>query len=259
MAADPFKEMKITSHKFLEDLKRSKCPKCRSSRMYFCYKCYEYVEDLDAQQLPHVELPIMVDIIKHSKELDGKSTAVHARMMSPNQVKIHTYPVIPNYTDEDKARTLLVFPGPDSKSLQHYATSSGKKRTLVNDDVINGKRICLGESPEAQESHAGETIGTRLKPSFTRIIVIDSTWNQVHSILNDERLKSIPTVELEGRETCYWRSQHNRPKSHLSTIEAMHSFFQQYHEIFVGKYDGQFDNLLFFFKFFYSMVKKNKS
>ena len=43
-----------------------------------------------------------VDIIKHPKELDGKSTAVHAALLAPDHVNIYTYPVFPNYATESK-------------------------------------------------------------------------------------------------------------------------------------------------------------
>lgn len=42
-----------------------------------------------------------VDIIKHPNETDGKSTAVHAKLLAPEDVHIYTYPCIPDY-DADK-------------------------------------------------------------------------------------------------------------------------------------------------------------
>ena len=53
---DPFKDMNISSHVPLEGLKRSKCPGCQASRMYFCYKCYLYVDTLDASKIPKVKV-----------------------------------------------------------------------------------------------------------------------------------------------------------------------------------------------------------
>lgn len=38
-----------------------------------------------------------IDIIKHPNETDGKSTAVHAKILAPDDVTIYTYPCIPEY------------------------------------------------------------------------------------------------------------------------------------------------------------------
>jgi len=65
-------------------------------------------------------------------------------------------------------------------------------------------------------------------------------------------------LELSEQTTNYWRHQSRRPTTHLATIEALHSFLKQYHETFIGKYCGQYDDMLYFFKFFYDMVHKNK-
>ena len=46
------------------------------------------------------QLPIKVDIIKHPSECDGKSTAVHAGVICPDDVTIHTYPCIPDYRQD---------------------------------------------------------------------------------------------------------------------------------------------------------------
>ena len=69
----------------------------------------------------------------------------------------------------------------------------------------------------------------------------------------------LPRVELKERTTVYWRRQHNSPNTYLSTIEALYCFLRQYHELFIGPYESQYDNLLYFFKFFYEMVHKNKA
>lgn len=53
-----------------------------------------------------------VDSIKHHKELDGKSTAIHAKIIAQDDVDVHTWPEVPDFTDPE--RTLLLFPGPVS-------------------------------------------------------------------------------------------------------------------------------------------------
>jgi len=48
------------------------------------------------------QLPVKIDIIKHAKEIDGKSTASHAAILAPDDVTIYTYPCIPNYNKEER-------------------------------------------------------------------------------------------------------------------------------------------------------------
>lgn len=54
------------------------------------------------------QLPFKVDIIKHPRELDGKSTAVHAAILAPYDVTIYQFPDIPDYTNVIKVTTHLV-------------------------------------------------------------------------------------------------------------------------------------------------------
>lgn len=41
-------------------------------------------------------------IIKHPREVDGKSTAVHAAILAPDDVTVYHFPDIPEYTDAIK-------------------------------------------------------------------------------------------------------------------------------------------------------------
>lgn len=41
-----------------------------------------------------------IDIIKHPKEVDGKSTSAHAAVLAPDEVKIYIYPDFPSYDSE---------------------------------------------------------------------------------------------------------------------------------------------------------------
>lgn len=41
-----------------------------------------------------------IDIIKHPNETDGKSTAVHAKLLAPDDVTIYKYPCIPEYEEK---------------------------------------------------------------------------------------------------------------------------------------------------------------
>lgn len=49
-----------------------------------------------------LQLPLKIDIIKHSREIAGKSTAIHAAILAPDDVTIYIYPDVPKYTKDDK-------------------------------------------------------------------------------------------------------------------------------------------------------------
>lgn len=67
-------------------------------------------------------------------------------------------------------------------------------------------------------------------------------------------------VELKMRKTCFWRHQKGKPDSYLATIEAIYYFLRDYHKYCLGQeYDGEYDNLLYFYSFLHSVVNKAKT
>ena len=70
-----------------------------------------------------MQLPLKVDIIKHPNECDGKSTSAHAAVLAPDDVRVFTYPCIPDYPDPSKvgnANTITY-----SHELQGLASDTG--------------------------------------------------------------------------------------------------------------------------------------
>jgi hypothetical protein len=66
-------------------------------------------------------------------------------------------------------------------------------------------------------------------------------------------------VELTSHETRFWRHQLDKPRTYLSTIEAVYYCAREYHELcasldLLDNYSGQYDDLLFFFTYFYSKI-----
>ena len=47
--------------------------------------------------------------MKHPGEIEGKSTAVHAKLLAPDHVNIHIYPDIPDYTKVGHNKTFEVW------------------------------------------------------------------------------------------------------------------------------------------------------
>lgn len=152
--------------------------------------------------------------IKHEMELDGKSTAIHARVIAEDDVDIY------NWTEASEENhlfegSLLLFPGPDAKRLE--------------------------EIP---------------RDSFDRIIVIDGTWKQASRIVRETpALQNLQKVTIQARKTNFWRYQ-QKSENHLATIEAIYYLYREYAETFEGGYeDGRYDNLLFYYRFFYNLIQ----
>ncbi|XP_058703183.1 tRNA-uridine aminocarboxypropyltransferase 1 isoform X3 [Poecile atricapillus] len=159
----------------------------------------------------------------------------------------------------------LIFPGPNSVSVKDIAfhlQKYTKKGVCASDDDCSREPLLKQAKIEPEEEKnpnecisSSRSEGTRLK----KIIFIDSTWNQTNKIITDERLQGLLQIELKTRKTCFWRHQKGKPDTYLSTIEAIYYFLVDYHqEILKESYKGQYDNLLFFFSFMYTLIKDAK-
>ncbi|XP_059143870.1 tRNA-uridine aminocarboxypropyltransferase 1-like isoform X2 [Physella acuta] len=289
MQENPFPDITIADWTFLDASGgRSNCPKCGKSRKYYCYNCLVPLPSLSAE-MPKVKLPIMIDIIKHPSETDGKSTAPHAVIIAPEHVSIHTYPCIPDY---DPVKVVVVFPCKESLTLEDIASSAGKmtaeskeveQKNQLSNDCEQDSSSCTDALEETKPNSSDEIgknktkkrvmeitdISTEETPPtkvikkcnalpFEKVVFIDSTWNQTNNIVNDERLKKLRKIELRSRNTHFWRSQDGIPRSYLSTIEAIYYFLKDFHLLFIDSdYNHEYDNLLFFFCFMYQKIQSN--
>lgn len=105
----PFAQFGITSTDILDTIQKEHCPTCNKNVRYFCNKCLQLVNCPEGA-VPQLKLPIKIDIIKHENERDGKSTALHARILAPGDVEVYGWKSMPDYKDVD--RLLLLFPSP---------------------------------------------------------------------------------------------------------------------------------------------------
>ncbi|CAH2274030.1 Hypothetical predicted protein [Pelobates cultripes] len=237
---------------------RSKCPKCNSSRMFYCYTCYVPVESVPIGDIPCVKLPLKIDIIKHPNETDGKSTAIHAKLLAYDAVTIHTFPCIPDYYDQ-KDEIILVFPGKNSVSIKESLLLLNNCEDKKKESSCEPPSKCLKLSQENYKSEKQDKNDKVKLNCLKKVVFIDSTWNQTNKIIADERLQGLVTVELTERKTCFWRHQKGSPETYLSTIEAIYFFMVDYHtHILEEDYQGEYDNLLFFFTFMYRLIKDAK-
>lgn len=303
----PFPNLNINDISELFELKeRFECIGCKKSRKFFCYTCSS--PNPDVKEVPHIKTPFKIDIIKHKKELVGKSTSCHAKLVAPDDVEIFEYPSIPDYKEEDKA--VLIFVSPDSvdiKSLfrghkklklkQNYGFAKGSKpSTLLKKNL---SEIVDDEALEEYESNVvpNQTYSLENLP-IKKAVFIDSTWSQCRGMFKDERLKNLTCVIIQNRHTRYWRPNgSDHPSWFLATIEAIHQFLFEFHVFAWGieksyfdnclldfnlistdwipkekiidstgtssseekdsmllPYNGQYDNLLYYFSFVYSLV-----
>nr|XP_023014124.1 DTW domain-containing protein 1 [Leptinotarsa decemlineata] len=286
--AKPFQGMNIADNSILNMLEgRQPCPKCGKSRKFYCYSCYVPIAELEGK-LPFVKLPIKIDIIKHKNEIDGKSTAGHAAILAPEDVSIYTYPNIPDYRNEN---VVLIFPSQQAINVSQLVSSNlpldsikGCKNDSL-DEIPKGhhRSTLMKYIPESREDY--EFNRTTKELPISKAIFIDSTWNQSRGIYKDERIKRIPCVVIQNRISQFWRHQKGSPRWYLSTIEAIHQFLIEVHlhcwglnpnysgikncvtekclSHFEGlyssesqAYNGQYDNLLYFFHHMYDLIHK---
>lgn len=224
-----------------------------------------------------------VDIIKHKREIDGKSTAAHAAVLAPGYVSIYTYPDVPDYDQED-SKTVLLYPGAEARAVRELFTkidNTSSYSEKMQAELPYGwhvgtlmKKIFISEdSCENEIYHVNDL-------PINRVVLIDSTWNQSRGIFADKRLKNLPKIVLQNRASQFWRHQKGSPRWYLSTVEALHQLMLELHLCAWGRdqsyishltlhypvhsedesheqcqpYTGQYDNLLFFFKYMYEKL-----
>ncbi|RCN40976.1 hypothetical protein ANCCAN_13081 [Ancylostoma caninum] len=81
-------DCKLSSYSHLDGITKTKCTKCGKRRMYFCYDCRLPLPGVFS---PHVKLPCDVDIIKHPSEKNSKSSAIHCKIVAPEQTRVSSY------------------------------------------------------------------------------------------------------------------------------------------------------------------------
>ncbi|KAJ8340409.1 hypothetical protein SKAU_G00350420 [Synaphobranchus kaupii] len=209
------------------------------------------------QEIPTIKLPVKIDIIKHPNETDGKSTAVHAKLVARDDVTIYTYPCIPEYEGE-KHNVVLVFPGPGSITMEEMSKQLleiAQKRTVCSLNEPCPKRVKVDDESKDTQNAEDQQSTCPLQ----RVVFIDSTWNQTNKIITDERLQALLQVELKTRKTCFWRHQKGSPDTYLATIEAIYYFLKDYHvQCLSQQYQGEYDNLLFFYSYLHQLINKAK-
>lgn len=77
------------------------------------------------------------------------------------------------------------------------------------------------------------------------------------SILKSIFDTALQCVVLRTRKSLFWRYQLGKPDSYLATIEAIYDALVNLEELRVedgANYDGRYDDMLFFFRYFYDKM-----
>eukprot|EP00126_Sphaerothecum_destruens_P009644 Sdes_comp20554_c0_seq1m15324 len=137
----PFSDLQIAKFQETQGQERQVCPQCGHKRRYFCCDCILVLGDSWA---PEVSLPVNVHIVKHPGEKSSKSTAIHACLLAPKNVKLHSYPEIPTF--EDNSRVLLLFPSPEAQLLEKVDRSSFDHVVFIDSTWIQASGMLKAEA-----------------------------------------------------------------------------------------------------------------
>ncbi len=219
----PFSAYSIASHDPLRAMtERHVCAQCKKSVRYFCYYCIcTGAASPSTDALPSVSLPVeRLLVVKDVRELQGKSTAVHAKLLAPSQVD------------------MLAYDAGDEAVLGALEASLGEAEECA----------ILFPDETAQEASAVDWQRIR------RLVVLDGTWQQAKGMARSPVLARITNrVKLdEANRTLFWRYQQMGPHC-LSTIEAIYHLMVAIGAPAAGA--RQLDNLLYYFSFFYHLIQ----
>ncbi|WKX96971.1 hypothetical protein Q1695_012990 [Nippostrongylus brasiliensis] len=127
----------LSSFDPLDGLTKTKCPTCDKRRMYFCYDCRVLMPGVYS---PQVKLPCDVDVIKHPMEKNSKSSAVHCKIVAPEQTRVFDVPNVYDYREDSSSvgegSNVLVFPSPSAVSIEEFVRTKGPIKRLIVLDCL---------------------------------------------------------------------------------------------------------------------------
>ena len=169
---------------------------------------------------------------------------------------IYQFPDIPDFLAQEAKYCVLLYPTEDAISITQLAEH------FIMPDAYENKSSSSSSSQEAQPANSSNEKEVTLakqedinsKPKLKYLVVVDSTWQQSHRIMRDPRLGPLRRIKITSQKTHFWRYQ-NCGETYLATIEAIYYFFKELHTAMTHNYSGEFDNLLYYYAFFYSMIQ----
>ncbi|CAK4086538.1 unnamed protein product [Aphanomyces euteiches] len=137
---------------------RAACPGCSKSCMYYCATCFLAVGAPADVQVPHIRLPLKVDIVFQDKI--KKSTAPIGKTVAPEDIQIIPFPFMeeqaPTY---DAKKAVVVYPSHDAaiiseledldelETLIFIDTPWQKAPSILNDPKISHLRCVKLANP----------------------------------------------------------------------------------------------------------------
>ncbi|KAI1315923.1 DTW domain-containing protein 1 [Mortierella claussenii] len=229
----PFSQFNISSTDVLDTIQKQHCPTCNKNVRYFCNKCLHLV-NCPEDSVPQLKLPIKIDVIKHEQEREGKSTALHAKILAPQDVEVYGWKDMPKYEDVD--RLLLLFPSPVITIAPHE-TLFWRHQRKPDDHLATIEAIYyfLREYHETYLSAAPEPISSTATES------LPSPSEQ--SISAGATTNISPQGHVAGADT-----------DTLSKVITPHKEWIDSHQL--GPYTNQFDDMLWFYKYFYELIQR---
>ena len=181
--------------------------------------------------------------MKHEQELDSKSTAIHAKLLSPTQISIHQFHKSATFTNDTQSYSM------SSSDLVDEISSNPSAYVILFPDELS---VELKDLPEEEFS------------KIHNVIVIDGTWSQAAAINRTDPYCKLRRIKINPNlRTVFWRYQ-DLGEHCLSTIEAIYYFMREFEEAKNKNensekvvYDGRFDNLLYFFSYFYHLIQRS--
>ncbi|KAJ3351571.1 DTW domain-containing protein 1 [Entophlyctis luteolus] len=204
---------------------------------------------------------------RHPRERIGKSTAVHARALAPDNVSLFVEDAsalanpdsaIANLRYPLPERVLVLFPAEDAKPLSQLSRKSFDVLIVLDGTWQQAKAMYtlikhLGFQPV--------TIGFRESPTNEGQDKASAEEpNQDHGEIIPAKNE---VKEPNQVTTQFWRYQ-SLGQHCLATIEAVYYFYREYFECYERrvedentKYDGRYDGLMFYFKQQYRIVQEH--
>ncbi|KAG0066775.1 DTW domain-containing protein 1 [Linnemannia elongata] len=311
----PFAQFNISSTDVLDTIEKARCPDCNRNVRYFCNRCLKLVNCPEGA-VPQLKLPIKLDVIKHEQERDGKSTALHAKILAPDDVEVYGWKDMPKYENVD--RLLLLFPSPGAKQLSEIDPESFDKLVVIDGTWEQANKMSKSDSPllrmkrvtiaphetlfwrhqrkasdhlatiEAiyfflREYHETYLTAVPPAPSSTSTTATgatakaatgaalsesreepsdDSTSNhnttaQIETTPSSSATTATDTATsstLQQQQQQPTESSSSSPSSTTTKVITPHKEWIDSHQL--GPYTHQFDDMLWFYKYFYELIQK---
>ncbi|KAF8941409.1 DTW domain-containing protein [Dissophora ornata] len=265
----PFEQFDITSTDVLNTVQKMHCPTCNRNVRYYCAKCLKPVNCPDGS-VPQLKLPIKVDIIKHEQERDGKSTALHAKILAPDDVEVYGWKDMPEYKNVD--RLLLLFPSPGAKQLSEIDPSSFDKLVVIDGTWEQANKMSKSDSPLLRMKRVTiaphETLFWRhQRKTDDHLATIEAIYyflREYHetylSTMADPVSDSVTKDTAVQVASDSARLSAKVDETGVSKQEDKTKAITPHKEWIdsqkLGPYTNQFDDMLWFYKYFYELIQK---